>query len=185
MLFHITELVLEYDPMEWIEWKLGNKDRILAGMPIHKELINQPTYHFGEYFTLRHFRQMGWNGFVFYSFYDRCLPKYQAGHQKLVEIFTQEQLKTFQSARNHTGDSKKKGDPDVFLYKTDGSTCFLEVKKKGDTIKPEQLECLAQIRKIFKAEVGIVHVIEKGHHSVPRNYELDLETARASGFEKA
>ena len=66
------------------------------------------------------------------------------------------------------------GEPDLFLYMENGPKLFLEVKKEHDRVSSAQLECLAQIRGVLKAEVGIIYVVKHGRQHKPRTFDLDL-----------
>ena len=57
-----------------------------------------------------------------------------------------------------------------------GPELFLEVKKEGDRVSAAQLECLAQIKSMLKAEIGIVYLVKHGHQHTPKTFELDFET---------
>lgn len=72
--------------------------------------------------------------------------------------------------------SEAKGEPDLFLYMDNGPKLFLEVKKDTDKVFDAQLECLAQIRRVLGAEIGIVHLVPYGSQYTPKVFELDLVT---------
>ena len=67
------------------------------------------------------------------------------------------------------------GEPDVFLYRESGEMLFLEVKKESDRVSEEQLKCLAQIREVLGADVGIVYLKEETRNYSPKTYNLNTE----------
>ena len=175
MLYHLTETVIEYHPNDLEEWKHGDKQKLLAGRKVPPEIHNQPEYHFGENFVLKHYEQKGWNGFTFYSF-DSTLEKYKEGKRKIEELFPKKSLDLFRDARLRSKYAPDSGLPDLFLYNDDGLVMFIEVKKQGDKASEVQFERLAQIRAILKAEIGIVYLVEKNHSHTPKTYKLDLDS---------
>lgn len=66
------------------------------------------------------------------------------------------------------------GEPDIMLFDSEGRTLFLEVKKGADKISEAQLTCLAQIKSVLGADVGIVYLREENQKYRPKRYELDL-----------
>lgn len=172
MLFRFTETVIPYKTAELISWKEGDKSLIPDGNDVPSIVYNQPNYHFGEYYVLKHFRDLGWSGFVDYAIgtWEPNNQKYAEGRRKVEELFGSDQLAEIRSLLNHSGG----GEPDVFLFKETGQTNFLEVKKGSDRVSKEQLRCLALIKKIFRAEVGLVYLREAEQTYQPKVYELDL-----------
>ncbi|WP_338419961.1 VRR-NUC domain-containing protein [Vibrio furnissii] len=66
------------------------------------------------------------------------------------------------------------GEPDLFLYKDDGSVLFVEVKKQSDRLSPSQLVCLAQIKSILNCDVGVAYLAEEKQVYQPKTYELNI-----------
>ena len=54
MRFLIEEVTLEYDLNDYEVWSTAAKEKWLTGEP-HAHVLNQPKYHFCEYFVLSHF----------------------------------------------------------------------------------------------------------------------------------
>ncbi len=173
MLFVIKEIVLEYQASDLSDWKSGNRDKWLEGIaPAH--VANQPSYHFGEYFVIAHYAQLGWQGYRFHALgdWEPNNPKFREAREALARAFAPGKLAEFRHAREACGRIDGKGEPDVFLVHPEHGALFLEVKKGQDRTSPEQLECLAQIRGILGANVGVVYLAEAGVPHTPRIYEL-------------
>lgn len=175
MTYQIIEEVLMYAPADFEAWKNGDKEKILNGHWAPKDVYHQPSYHFGEYFVLKHYADLGWKGHTYFSFRVQPYEKEKEGHAKIIEIFPAESLAVFREAHRRLNHGDERGEPDVFLYKNDGQTMFIEVKKDSDRIKDFQLETLAQIKAILGSEVGIARVVKEGLHYQPKIFELDLE----------
>lgn len=176
-MFHIIEEVtLEYLPSDLSEWKDGRREKWLTG-EVHTHVSNQPAYHFGEYYVLAHYAKFGWQGHRFYALGD-WEPRNQKlvdGRNAIAQCFDRDKLNDFRRRRVECGRADGKGEPDLFLHHPNGSTLFLEVKKGSDRVSLEQLECLAQIRAILHADVGIVYLVEADVPYRPKRYELDLQ----------
>lgn len=176
MIHIIEETVIEYLPSDLMDWKAGRRERWLNGsVPAH--VLNQPTYHFGEYFVLAHYSMLGWKGFRFYALgnWEPTNPKLQEGRNAIERCFEQGKLSDFRRKRVECGRADGKGEPDLFLAHPNGSSLFLEVKKERDIISPEQLECLAQIHGILHADIGVVYLAEAGVPYRPKRYDLDVD----------
>jgi VRR-NUC domain len=171
----LDELVLDYPLHDLADWIAGRRSRWLSG-PVPTQVSSQPAYHFGEYFVLEHYRQLGWRGHRFYALgsWEPHNSKLAEGRKALASCFSQSALTQFRAVRESCGRADGKGEPDLFLAREDGAALFLEVKKQHDRVSPEQLQCLAQIRAILKAGVGIVYLRLAGSPYRPKRYELDL-----------
>ena len=152
MCYRLTETIIEYHPDDLDKWKNGEKEKWLAGRVVPPEVYNQPRYHFGEYFVVNYFEKAFWHGYTFYSLNESHLEKYQESYHR------------------------DKGEPDLFLYLDNGPKLFLEVKKEKDQISDAQLEYLAQIKGILKAEIGIIYLVKHDHQHTPKEYKLNLVT---------
>jgi hypothetical protein len=170
---HLTESLLEYEAADLTQWVTGQRERWVEE-PVPSHVANQPNYHFGEYFVLTHFRQLGWSGFRFYALgtWEPSTPKVAAGRAAVERTFPPERLAAFRQARETSGRSDGKGEPDLFLHRNYLEAMFVEVKKQGDVVSREQLECIAQISNLLAAEVRIVYLVERGKTHVPREYDL-------------
>jgi hypothetical protein len=176
MLDKLTETIIEYHPDDLEAWKNGIKDKWLEGRKVPPEVYHQTRYHFGEYFVLNYFEKARWHGYCFYSFSESGLEKLQEGQKKIAELFPIDGLAAFRDIRSRSIYPVGKGEPDLFLYMDNGPKLFLEVKKERDRVSAAQLECLAQIRGILKAEIGIVYLVKHGHQHTPKTFELDFVT---------
>jgi hypothetical protein len=175
MLNFIDETVLVYHPSDLADWKAGRREKWLNGcLPAH--VLNQPTYHFGEYFVLADYSKDGWKGHRFYALgdWEPTNPKLQEGRDAIERCFEKEKLDEFRRKRVECGRSDGKGEPDLFLHHPNGGSLFLEVKKERDQVSREQLECLGQIRGILHADIGIVYLAKAGVPYRPKRYELDV-----------
>lgn len=175
MLHVVEESILEYQTSDLVDWKAGRRARWLKGVvPAHVE--NQPNFHFGEYFVLAHYALRGWQGHRFYALgnWEPKNPKLKEGRAALVSAFEPSRLEEFRRVRELCGRADGKGEPDLFLSHPDRGPLFLEVKKEHDRISLEQLECLAQIRGILQAGIGVVYLVESGVPYRPKRYELDV-----------
>lgn len=179
MLHILKEIVIPYDPQDLLDWSNGFKGKFISG-DVHSHVKNQPKYHFGEYFVLDHYAKLGLSGHRFYALgeWEPNSEKLRIGRAALFECFSPDLIEKFRTARERCGRSDGKGEPDVFLLNGDGQATFLEVKKGADRVSEEQLQCLAQIRSILGAEVGIVYLVEAGRQYVPKYYKLDLSSYR-------
>ncbi len=177
MKMRMTETVIEFCEVDRTAW-VKDKNKLLEGHSPPPDVFNQPTYHFGEYFVLSYFKKAGWSGYRFYALgeWEPNNPKVLKGRKKIEEIFTKQKLEEFRKQRALSGYAGGKGEPDLFLYMESGPTLFLEVKKGSDKVSSAQLICLAQIKSILEADVGIVYLAKCGQQYKPKTYELDLET---------
>ncbi len=124
---------------------------------------NRMACFFKDYFTLYHYRKKGWNGYVWFAIgeWEPNICKHVAGRKKIEKRFRGQGLKEIRKARKCI----KKGEPNLFLYKPNGDTMFLLVRIRNRTVSCPQYECLAQIRKFLKVDVGIVRLWPKNSSS--------------------
>jgi hypothetical protein len=137
----------------------------------------QPSYHFGEIFVIDTFNRLyGWKGFRFYALgtWEPDNPKYANSREMIVRLFRPDKLAAFRAARREQDSISGAGEPDVMLFDDTGKTLFLEVKKEKDEIYETQLTCLAQIKGILEADVGVIYLREENQNYTPKKYELDL-----------
>jgi hypothetical protein len=184
MLYKLTETIIEYNPADLEAWKRGEKDKWIGDREVPNDVYNQPGYHFGEYYVLNQFEKEGWHGYVFYAIgkFEPNNEKYREGREKVEELFPKDRLEAFRTIRSKSTHAEAKGEPDLFLYMDNGPKLFLEVKKDTDRVFDAQLECLAQIRGILGAEIGIVHLVKYGTQYTPKAFELDLVTYRGKSI---
>lgn len=160
MVNDVPLLALTYSRADYDSWVSGFRDKWVSG-PVPAQVVNQPTYHFAEYFVLAYFRSLGWQGHRFYALgsWEPHNPKISAGRADIKRLFPTETLQKFNQARELVGRSDGKGEPDLFLFREDGATMFVEVKKDRDKLAPEQIECLQQIRSLLNSNVCVVHLV--------------------------
>ncbi|TOG31685.1 VRR-NUC domain-containing protein [Vibrio parahaemolyticus] len=172
MKLKIEEVVIRYPKDLLDSWKQGDKSWIPEQLYVPNDVHNQQSYHFGEYFTLAHYSKLGWQGTAFYALgdWEPNNPKYTLGRDLVAKHLDPKKLAVLKAIRG----SKTSGEPDLFLYRENGSILFLEVKKESDRISVEQLLCLAQIKSIFGFEVGVVYLAETNQNYTPKTYELDV-----------
>ena len=161
----IPHIELTYTDEDFQEWVSGRRERWLPESP-PKHVVNQPRYHFAEYFVLAYFRSRGWRGHRFYALgeWEPANPKLIAGRADIKRLFPAEQLAVFNRARAVAGRADGTGEPDLFLFREDGATMFVEVKKDKDRLAHAQIECLEQIRSLLGSQVCIAH-LRKGKAS--------------------
>ncbi len=171
----IEESILGYQATDFEDWCKGKKDKWLTGIP-PEHVLAQPNHHFGEYFVLAHYEQQGWHGHRFYALgdWEPENEKLAVGRAALARCIDASRLAAFRRARILCGRADGKGEPDLFLYSDTGACLFVEVKKDNDKMWPEQLQCLAQIRALLQAEVGVARLTLAGVNARSRKYELDL-----------
>jgi hypothetical protein len=182
MRHEFKEIVLPYSQAQRDEWNAADpagKRRLIPSFhEVHPMIVNQPNYHFGEFFTLRHFHNAeGWLGFRFFVLAylsDFENPRYAPGGEMIRRLFSKRTLDAYIEARG-TGRTDA-GDPDLFLYKPSGEAMFLEVKVGRDRLDKEgrQLQALAQIRYHLGCKAEVVHLVEQSSSYAPRSYWVDM-----------
>ncbi len=180
MIHSFTETVLTYKQSELEAWVNGDRTILPEFVPWDEMFENQPRNHFGEIYTLSHYSRIyDWKGiYAKYAIglWEMNNAKLFAGRSKIEAMFSPHQLRKFRVEFVELIDTmnKGKGEPDLFLFKDNGETLFLEIKKQKDTVKQAQLDCLALIRSALKSEVGIVYLKEENQSYFPKTYHLDL-----------
>jgi hypothetical protein len=178
MIEKLHETVLTYRDDQYRAWKAGDKSLVPSFLAVPPAVLNQPSYHFGEVFTLSSYHErLGWFGFFLFALGTQFPESRdrEEGRRKLAEIIPAAALQRFRSVR--AADSTcilGRGEPDLFLYKDDGSFMFVEVKKGPDKISQAQLTCIAQIRAILRCPVDIVYLCTENQRREPKTYMLDL-----------
>lgn len=172
MKFEIIETVFSYHHTLLENWKKGNKDWIPESLFVPPEVYNQPSYHFGEYYALKQYLDMGWQGTAFYALgdWEPGNPKYDQGRAIVAKYVDPKRLAVFQALRK----GLTSGEPDLMLYKEDGSVLFVEVKKQSDRVSEAQLICMAQIKSILGCDVTVAYLAEAGQTYTPKSYMLDI-----------
>ncbi|CAH1601983.1 hypothetical protein THF1C08_730005 [Vibrio jasicida] len=66
MKFVVQETVFTY-PLRLLDaWKNGDKSWIPNELFVPQEVHNQPHYHFGEYYALSKYLELGWSRTAYY-----------------------------------------------------------------------------------------------------------------------
>ncbi|WP_411992072.1 VRR-NUC domain-containing protein [Agarivorans sp. DSG3-1] len=167
----ISEIVFTYQKSLLEAWKEGDKSWIPDELFVPDEVFNQPHYHFGEYFTLSKFQELGWHGSAYYALgnWEPNNTKYDEGRALIAKYIDPKRLSVLKALR----EGLLAGEPDLFLYKEDGSVLFVEVKKEKDRLSQAQLDCLSQIKSILNCDIGVVYLSEEEKDYNPKSYELD------------
>ncbi|MDC5851572.1 VRR-NUC domain-containing protein [Vibrio europaeus] len=182
MRLDITETIFSYPQSLLDDWKNGVKDWIPESLFVPQEVCNQSRYHFGEYYTLKQFLELGWRGTAYYALgdWEPENTKYDEGRAIVAEYINPIRLAMFKALRQ----GLTSGEPDLMLYKDDGSVLFVEVKKESDRISKSQLECLAQIKTILNCDVAVVYLAEEKQIYKPKTYQLNTGAIPSSWFER-
>lgn len=172
MTYEIVETVFTYPNSLLIEWKKGKKEWIPETLFVPNDVFNQQNYHFGEYYALKKYMELGWKGTAFYALGDWELKnaKYTKGRELVSRYVDPIRLSMLKALRKGIS----KGEPDLMLFKEDGSLMFVEVKKQSDCVSKEQLICLAQIKSILGCEVAIAYLAEENRKYTAKKYELNV-----------
>ncbi|EKO3892347.1 VRR-NUC domain-containing protein [Vibrio metschnikovii] len=182
MNFEITETIFSYPQFLLDDWKNGNKGWIPESLFVPQDVYNQPNYHFGEYYALKKYLELGWQGTAFYALGDWELnnDKYEQGRAVVAKYINPTRLAMLKVLRQ----GLTSGEPDLFLYKEDGSVLFVEVKKGSDRLSQSQLVCLSQIKSILGCDVAVVYLTEENQVYEPKTYMLDVIEFPASWIER-
>ncbi|GEJ56661.1 VRR-NUC domain-containing protein [Anaeromyxobacter diazotrophicus] len=179
------EKLLSYEADQLMAWKTGDKSLMPAFIEKRAIVTNQPAYHFGEAFVLDHYhRTEGWLGFPDYMLMPEVEPniaRHYRGRMTLEQLAPAPMLRELRDARRALPDGRKGyGEPDLFLFKPSGELMFLEVKKEGDTVKDNQLVCLAQIRQHLCCPADVVFLQERRRpRRFTMRYQVDLSGTTA------
>ncbi len=172
MKIDLTETIFTYPQGLLDGWKNGEKGWIPDSLFVPPEVYNQPHYHFGEYYALKKYLELGWQGTAYYALgdWEPNNTKYDQGRAIVAEFIDPIRLAMFKALRK----GLTSGEPDLMLYKPDGSVLFAEVKKQSDRLSATQLECLGQIKSILDCDVAVVYLAEEHQSYTPKTYELDF-----------
>lgn len=172
MKFKVTETVFSYPQSLLDDWKSGCKDWIPESLFVPQDVHNQPNYHFGEYYALKQYLEIGWHGTAFYALgdWEPNNDKYNQGRAIVAKYTDPIRLAMFKALRK----GLTSGEPDLMLYKEDGSVLFVEVKKQSDRISKSQLICMAQIKSILGCDVAVAYLAEDNQVYKPKSYVLDI-----------
>ncbi len=178
MIQQVRETVLTYKDDQLRAWKAGDKSLAPPFLAVAPAVLNQPSYHFGEVFTLSsYYERHGWLGFLLYALGNQYPGSADRGEgrRKAEQIIPPDDLRRFRDVRMRDSSGRLgRGEPDLFLYKDDGSFMFVEVKKDRDRLSPAQLTCIAQIRGILRCPVDIVYLRRENQRYEAKTYTLDF-----------
>lgn len=189
MIVEIPETVLTYTKREFDAWIEGDKSLIPPFVDVPSAVLNQPHYHFFEAFTLRHYHErFGWNGFWMYA----LGPQYPGSkaravnRSKVEEIIPAVDLERFRRLQvAHPLIKSGAGEPDLFLFKEDGTFMFIEVKKRSDRLRKQQMACIALVKAVFGCPIDIVYVREERETYRAKSHLFDLAPFLTASVEQA
>src|SRR4051812_45481165 len=96
-----NEILLTYKREQLDAWQRRDWSLVPAFHEVHEIVRNQPSYHFGEFFTFDHFhRHEGWRGFRFFVLgvqRDILHPRYAPGGMQLAKMIPAERLAAFRA----------------------------------------------------------------------------------------
>lgn len=172
MKFQLEETVITYPKQLLDDWKAGDKSWIPDELFVPDEIYNQTSFHFGEYFTLKTFIDAGWSGTAYYALgdWEPTNAKYDEGRALVAKLINPKRLALLKTLRK----GLSSGEPDLMLYKDDGTVLFIEVKKESDKLSDTQIICLSQIKSILGCDVAVVYLAEETKTYQPKTHELDL-----------
>ena len=129
MIEQLPETVLTYKDDQLSAWIAGDKSLVPSFLTVPPAVLNQPSYHFGEAFTVRSYHErLGWLGFFLFALgtqFPGSRDRHE-GRRKLAEIIPAAALQKFRSVRAEDPSCiLGAGEPDLFLYKDDGSFMFV------------------------------------------------------------
>lgn len=179
MIVELEERVLIYKAEDLASWISGDKSIIPTFLEMASIIRNQPSRHFAEMLTLRHYHEAEqWKGFESYAIGAQypASQRRTAGRRMIEEIIPSSKLAKLRNLRSQPAIVRSGGgEPDLFLYRDKGREFkFVEVKKGNDKLREPQLICIAQILAILQCEVDIVYVREASKAYTPKKYWFDL-----------
>ncbi|WP_236800055.1 VRR-NUC domain-containing protein [Aliivibrio fischeri] len=172
MIYTIQEKVITYPEQVLKEWQKGNKDWLPIDLT---ELVDCKSYfnkYFHECYALTHYLDNGWYGTAFYALGDSATSNslYDAGRVLLSQYICPVKLSLLKGIR--TGLTA--GEPELFLFKPDGSLLFVKVQKVGKHLSEAELICLSNIKSVLECEVEIVYVMEGSKTYKPKTYDIKV-----------
>jgi hypothetical protein len=163
--YSMDEIKLSYPPELLRKWKLGllhrdwyrrHRDTFCERDLSNAEGQCHNGYHFGEWYTVRHFRQQG---------YQVLPPKYlhstrPVARRKATEILGKAGVRFLERMRK-LGGSKLRNPPrpDLLVFRSNPKTFFfVEVKRDKDKLSTAQRQFFPLIEIQFGCEVRIVYL---------------------------
>jgi hypothetical protein len=169
----MTEITIYYPAERLRDWKLGRvhrswyrRDRATFS---ERDLSNvegqyRNGYHFGEWFTIRHFLRQG---------YEVLPPKYlhptrPEARRKATEVLGEAGVEFLLCKRRFGSELRKSPRPDLLVFKSNPKTCFfVEVKRDADKLSSAQRQFFPKIEEKLGCEVRIVYLRARRPRSVP------------------
>ncbi|EOY5687853.1 VRR-NUC domain-containing protein, partial [Vibrio cholerae] len=127
---------------------------------------NQPNYHFGEYYVLKKYLELGWQGTAFYALGDWELnnDKYVQGRAAVAQFVHPIRLAIFKALRQ----GLTSGEPDLFLYKDDGSVLFVEVKRSQIVFQNHNLYAFHKLSRFWGVMLPLFIYLKRGKYISPK-----------------
>ena len=144
----IPETVLTYKSELLLAWRRGDRSLLPDFVSVPEAVENQPDYHFGEAYTLRHYHDTaGWKGLWFYTLGRQAnTDAFRPGNNLVEQMIPRGDLERLRMMRARDPLTRNGGgEPDLFLYDDRGSFMFVEVKKRPDRLRPSQHRSIAQL----------------------------------------
>jgi hypothetical protein len=161
----MTEITLQYAAKLLESWKNGNlvcrwylSHRDTFSRSDLSNAISQPSYHFGEWFTARHFLKQG------YEVLSEKFLLRQDKRRKATHILGKDGV-AFLERKRRLGGSKLRWPPtpDLLVFKSKPKTFFfVEVKKDRDKLSAAQQHFFPMIGRKFGCNVLVVWLV--GRH---------------------
>lgn len=173
MIHTIKETVFTYPQRLLDDWKKEKKEEWLpSNLFIPEEVKQHPNEYFGAYFGLSQYMKQGWLGTAFYALGNWELDNslYTEGRILLAQYINPNKLSLFKGLR--TGLTS--GEPDLFLYKPDGSILFVVVKKENEFLSDTELICLSNIKSVLECDVEVAYLAEEGSLYRPKSYDIKV-----------
>ncbi|MDD9157606.1 VRR-NUC domain-containing protein [Aliivibrio sp. S4TY2] len=172
MIHTIKETVLHYPQTLLESWNQGRMDWVSSDLFVPSEVYEEPSLYFSKYYTLAQYNDKGWLGTVFYALgnWEVENPTYHSGRVLLAQYIDPIKLSLFKGLR--TGITS--GEPDLFLYKADGTLLFVVVKQADERLTDAQLICLSNIKSVLECDVEIVSLVEENHQYAAKSYEIKV-----------
>lgn len=172
MIHTIKETVLNYPHALRDSWNKGKMDWLSSDLFVPADVHDNPSLYFSKYYTLVQYGEKGWLGTAFYALGNWELenPTYHSGRVLIAQYIDPIKLSLFKGLR--TG--LVSGEPELFLYKPDGSLLFVVVKQANEQLTDAQLICLSNIKSVLECDVEVVSLTEKGHRYTPKSYDIKV-----------
>jgi len=160
----MSEITIYYPPERLRDWKLGRvhrnwymRDRATFSQ---RDLSNAEGqhhrgYHFGEWFTARHFLRQGY-GVLTEKYLSPTRPDKQ---RKAMEILGEAGVAFLMRERRFGSKLRWSPHPDLLIFKSKAkSFFFVEVKMDADRLSSAQRQFFPMVEKRLRCEVRIVHL---------------------------